>query len=65
MISIINYFVGRKNWIDTCELWRQNAAVLRVYKFYVAIYFTRIYLIQIIQNNVQWYSYTVYFSIWL
>ena len=28
------------NW----HLWRQNAAVLRVYKFYVAIYCTRIYL---------------------
>ena len=42
IITIINNFVGHKNWIDTCDV--RNTAVLRVYKFYVAIYCTRIYL---------------------
>ena len=41
VITFINNLVGHKNcW----HLWRQNTAVLRVYKFYAAIYCTIIYL---------------------
>ena len=41
IITIYNNFV-RHTTVDTCD--RQNTAVLRVYKFYVDIYCTRLYL---------------------